>query len=93
MASLKEIVKNPSTIIVDVRSPMEFAAEHIPGAINIPVDQIPYKTAEFRRFQHPIVVYCRSGARSSMALGLLQQNGISHVYNGGGIGDMQFLLN
>lgn len=93
MATLKELVKNPNTIIVDVRSPMEYAMEHIPNAINIPVDQIPYKTDEFKRFTQPVVVYCRSGARSGMALGILQQNGITNVYNGGGIGDMQFLLN
>ncbi|MBN8686765.1 MAG: rhodanese-like domain-containing protein [Chitinophagales bacterium] len=93
MSSLKELVKNPTTIIVDVRSPMEYDMEHIPGAINIPVDQIPYKTAEFKTFQHPVVVYCRSGARSSMALGLLQQSGISNVYNGGGISDMHYLIN
>jgi len=93
MANLKELVKDPSTIIVDVRSPMEFAMDHIPNAINIPVDQIPYKTAEFKSFNKPVVVYCRSGARSGMALGILQQNGITNVYNGGGIGDMQFLLN
>jgi phage shock protein E len=93
MATLKELVKNPDTIIVDVRSPMEFAQEHIPNAINIPVDQIPYKTDEFKNFRKPVVVYCRSGARSGMALGILQQNGITNVYNGGGIGDMQFLFN
>lgn len=93
MPNLKELVKNPSTIIVDVRSPWEYEAQHIPGALNIPLEQIPYKTAEFQSFQHPVVVYCRSGARSGMALGMLQQNGITNVYNGGGIGDMQFLLN
>jgi phage shock protein E len=93
MSNLKELVKNPSTIIVDVRSPWEYESQHIPGALNIPLEQIPYKTDEFKSFQHPVVVYCRSGARSGMALGMLQQNGITNVYNGGGIGDMQFLLN
>ena len=93
MANLKELVKDPSTIIVDVRSPMEFAMEHIPNAINIPVEQIPYKMDEFKSFKNPVVVYCRSGARSGMALGILQQNGITNVYNGGGIGDMQYLFN
>ncbi|MBK6937645.1 MAG: rhodanese-like domain-containing protein [Chitinophagaceae bacterium] len=93
MSSLKELVKNPSTIIVDVRSPWEYEMEHIPGAKNIPLDQIPYKTDEFRLFKNPVVVYCRSGARSSMAASILAQNGIANVYNGGGIGDMQFLIN
>ncbi|MBE2229648.1 MAG: rhodanese-like domain-containing protein [Chitinophagaceae bacterium] len=93
MSTLKELVKTPGTVIVDVRSPMEFAMEHIPGAINIPVDQIPYKTAEFKAFNSPVVVYCRSGARSSMAQGLLMQSGITNVYNGGGIADMHYLIN
>lgn len=93
MSSLKEIVKNPSTVIVDVRSPMEYEMGHIPGAKNIPVDQIPYQTDVFKSFNTAVVVYCRSGARSSMAASILSQNGIANVYNGGGIGDMQFLIN
>ncbi len=93
MSSLKEIVNNPTTVIVDVRTPMEYEMGHIAGAKNIPVDQIPYKTDEFKAFNTAVVVYCRSGARSSMAASILAQNGILNVYNGGGIGDMQFLVN
>lgn len=93
MATLKELVTDPSTVFVDVRSPWEFEAEHIPGARNIPLEQIPYKADEFRAFQRPVVVYCRSGARSGMALAVLQQIGVTNVYNGGGIGDVQFLIN
>lgn len=92
MSNLKELVKNPSTVIVDVRSPMEYEMGHISGAKNIPLDQIPYKTNEFKAFNKPVVVYCRSGARSSMVLSILEQNGVANVYNGGGIGDMHFFL-
>lgn len=93
MQQLQDLVRNPSTMIVDVRTPMEYESGHINGAINIPVDQIAYKLDTFKKNESPVVVYCRSGARSSMAMGILQQNGIRNVYNGGGIMDMHFLLN
>jgi len=93
MQTIKELVKNPSTVIVDVRSPWEFEMEHIPGAKNIPLEEVPAKLAEFKSFQTPVVLYCRSGARSGMALSMLKQSGVADVYNGGGLEDMQFLLN
>ena len=93
MQLLKEIVKNPATVIVDVRSPWEFEMQHIPGAKNIPLEEVMYKVKEFKELQSPIVLYCRSGNRSGMAASILKQNGITEVYNGGGLGDMQFLLN
>lgn len=93
MQLLKEIVKNPATVIVDVRSPWEFEMEHVPGAKNIPLEEVMYKVKEFKELQSPIVLYCRSGNRSGMAASILKQNGITDVYNGGGLGDMQFLLN
>ena len=93
MKTLKELVKNPSTMVVDVRSPWEFEMEHIPGAKNIPLEEILYKAEEFKSQKNPIVLYCRSGNRSGMAVNILKQNGVADVYNGGGLGDMQFLLN
>lgn len=93
MSPLKEIIKNPSTVIVDVRSPWEFEMEHIPGAKNIPLEEVMYKTAEIKNLNTAVVLYCRSGNRSGMAVSILKQNGITEVYNGGGLSDMQFLLN
>lgn len=74
--------------IVDVRSTEEFAEQHYPGAINIPLDQVPQRINEFKDFKMPIVVYCRSSIRSGMAVGSLKQNGITDVINGGGLDDM-----
>ncbi len=74
--------------IVDVRSTAEFAEQHYPGAINIPLDEVPQRINEFKDFKMPIVVYCRSGIRSGMAVGSLKQNGIADVINGGGLDDM-----
>ena len=93
MNTIKELVKNPSTVIVDVRSPWEFDMEHVPGARNIPLEEMPGKLEEFRSLNKPVVLYCRSGSRSGMAVSMLKQNGVTDVYNGGGLDDIQFLLN
>ncbi len=79
--------------MVDVRSAWEYETNHIPGAKNIPLEEVPYKVEELKSLKSPIVLYCRSGNRSGMAVSILKQNGVAEVYNGGGLGDMQFLLN
>lgn len=91
--SLKEILQQPATRIIDVREPFEFAEEHIAGAINIPLNAIPAHAEEIRAFQSPVVLYCRSGNRSGMALRILSGQGISNLYNGGGLSDMKSLMN
>lgn len=93
MENMKELAKSPSTVIVDVRSAWEYENNHINGAKNIPLEEIPYKVEEFKAFKSPLVLYCRSGNRSAMAVSILKQNGITEVYNGGGLSDLQFLLN
>ena len=93
MKNLKELAKNPSTIVVDVRSTWEYEASHIAGAKNIPLEEVHNKVEEFKSFNSPLVLYCRSGNRSGMAVSILKQNGMADVYNGGSLGDMQFLLN
>lgn len=93
MTTIKELIKNPATVVVDVRSPWEFEMEHIPGAKNFPLEEISTRIQELKSFGKPMVLYCRSGNRSGMAVSILKQNGIEQVYNGGGLGDMQFLLN
>lgn len=79
--NLKEIIHN-GALLVDVRTPEEFAEGHVKGSVNIPVDDIQ---ANLKRFQTkaPIVVFCRSGNRSARAKSILEQNGINKVYNGG----------
>lgn len=85
---MEDLLKNPTTTVVDVRETGEFAGGHYRGAINIPLGIIPLRLDEFKSMQGPIVVYCRSGNRSGMAMMLLKQAGITEVYNGGGINDM-----
>jgi phage shock protein E len=67
--------------LVDVRTPAEFAAGSVPGAINIPVDQVQNQLAQFKDKEN-IVVFCRSGGRSAQAMSILNQNGFNNVVNG-----------
>lgn len=93
MLTIKKLVNNPQTLIVDVRSPLEFESEHIPGTQNIPLEEIPSRVAEFKSLGKPLVLYCRSCNRSGMGVSILKQNGVTEVYNGGSLGDIRILLN
>ena len=75
--------------IVDVRTPEEYAGEHIPNAINIPYDQVAQRINEFKEMQKPIIAYCRSGNRSGIAVDTLKQNGITEAINAGGLVDIK----
>jgi phage shock protein E len=66
-------------MLLDVRTPGEFAAGHIEGARNIPVDQLSARIAEVGPKETPVVVYCRSGARSGRAAALLRSAGFTRV--------------
>jgi phage shock protein E len=81
-------LKNGQKTFVDVRTPEEYAGGHVPGAINIPLDQIQNRLDEFKDLPRPVVAYCRSGARSDMATSMLKLAGIPEVINGGGISDV-----
>ncbi len=71
-------------LLVDVRTPEEFASGHIPGATNIALQTLPRQMAMLPKDQ-PIVLYCRSGARSREAANILTQGGFSEIYDLGGI--------
>ncbi|AKK25569.1 rhodanese-like domain-containing protein [Mycobacterium sp. EPa45] len=68
----------PELQLVDVRNPGEVAAGTIPGAVNIPVGQLPDRVAELDP-RKPTVVYCAGGYRSSVAASLLRQHGFADV--------------
>ena len=79
-AQARQLVSE-GALLVDVRSPKEFSAGHIEGAINIPVGELPERLPELGDKHEPIVLYCRSGARSGRALSLLQSQGFTSVSN------------
>lgn len=69
-------------LIVDVRSPEEFASGHIDESINIPLDRINDKASYLKKCGKPVITCCRSGMRSGIAEGILKMAGVQ-VYNGG----------
>jgi rhodanese-related sulfurtransferase len=69
-------------VILDVRTPAEFKAGHIKGAINIPVDKLQGSLAKVKALNKPVIACCLSGSRSGMAVGILRNAGME-AYNGG----------
>lgn len=67
-------------LILDVRSPEEFAAGHVPHAINIPHTEIQQNIERLLGYKDKtVVVYCRSGYRAGKAGNILVENGFSEV--------------
>jgi rhodanese-related sulfurtransferase len=69
--------------LVDVRTPREFATGHIPGAINIPVDDLRSRLGELPR-EREIAAYCQVGQRGYLATRILLQSGFKAVNLAGG---------
>lgn len=75
-------------LILDVRSPEEFAERHIPGAINLPNEAIGVEEiSELPDKEQRILVYCRSGNRSKQAAEKLAKLGYTNIVEFGGIKD------
>lgn len=77
---LERAAADGNGIILDVRTREEYAAGHIPGAVNIPLDELEYTEIEGGKNYY---VYCHSGARSGAACTLLAQDGYSAENIGG----------
>jgi len=64
-------------LLLDVRTRGEFASGHLQGAVNIPVQELGARSRELPGKDRPVVVYCRSGARSAAAAEELGRLGFS----------------
>jgi phage shock protein E len=80
-SNLKQTLNN-GAFLVDVRTPAEFSAGSVKGAVNIPLDKVQSQLSKFKG-KKSIVVFCRSGSRSSQAKSILESNGFQNVINGG----------
>lgn len=77
---MQRIKANHANLILDVRSPQEYAEGHIPGAINIPHNQIASRLAEIgTQKDKEVVLYCGSGGRVVTAANTLQAAGFSKL--------------
>lgn len=77
---------------IDVRTPEEYAAGHVSGAVNIPYEVIGQRISEVTEDRDAVIyLYCRSGRRSGIALDTLTEAGYSNAINAGGLEDAQQL--
>ena len=91
----KKAVELPTNArLIDVRSHAEFVTGHVDGAFNLPLDRFNH---EIQRIvpdkATPVILYCRSGARSGHALSVMRQMGYQQVFNGGSVGASALRLN
>ncbi len=73
-AEAHSLVKQ-GALLLDVRTPAEFASGHVSGAKNIPVQELGSRLEDLPSKGKSVVVYCRSGARSSAAASMLKKVG------------------
>ncbi|WP_347240900.1 rhodanese-like domain-containing protein [Thermus sp.] len=67
-------------VVVDVRTPGEFAQGHVPGAINLPVEEVARWADQIPK-DKPVYLYCHSGNRSRRAAEYLARKGYANLYN------------
>ena len=82
----------PNVVVVDVRTPAEFATGHLQGAINIDVDGSTFNAQISQLDKNATyAVYCHSGRRAGIASDAMTKAGFVHVYrlDGAGIADLQ----
>ena len=81
-ALLEHQSRHPDHLFVlDVRTPQEYAEGHVPGAVNVPYDQLASRLAEVPK-DKDVVLYCKSGRRAGIAADVLAANGymrLSHL--------------
>jgi len=74
---------NMRPLLLDVRTPQEFAAGSIPGAVNIPIDELRERLADLPH-DSTIAAYCQVGQRGYLATRILKQKGFDAINIGGG---------
>ncbi len=82
---VEEWKNTKGAVLLDVRTTNEYRQGHIPGSINIPLDQISRVPGTVPQKDTPLFVHCLSGARSGQAVRQLEQMGYTSVKNIGGI--------
>lgn len=82
------------TVLIDVRSRLEFFFGHMPEAVCIPLRKISGAALESRGIARDagILVYCASGSRSALAVQALRQEGYTRVIDGGGLANVRKVL-
>ena len=85
-SSSEPVELSDDTVIIDVRTPAEFASGHLEGAINIDVQSADFAAQVMELDKDgDYFIYCRSGNRSGQAISQMSQMGFTDMTNGGGV--------
>ncbi len=91
-----EVPRTPlpaNALVIDVRSPGEYASGHVQGALNLPLERVAQDIERLAPDKSlPVLMYCLSGGRSGSACRVLQQLGYQQVINGGAVGTVALQL-
>ncbi len=82
---VRSFLSTEGTVLLDVRTPGEYAEGHIEGSKNIPLQSIEQAALVIKEKDTPLFVHCRSGARSAEATSILKRMGYTKVEDIGGI--------
>jgi len=83
VAQLSERLAAGATALFDVRNPDEFDVERVPGAVLVPLLEVPERVSEFPT-SGEVLVICKSGGRSAQAVDFLRERGVEAVNVAGG---------
>ena len=86
---IQEFKNTEGAVLLDVRTSQEYQEGHIPGSINVPLQQLDKISSVTENKDALLFVYCHSGARSRQATAMLQHMGYANVNNIGGIAAYQ----
>ena len=81
-------LKKRGAFVIDVRTTGEYSSGHIKGSVNIPLNTLSSHLNKVPK-NKPLITCCASGMRSASAKSILQSNGYTKVYNGGGWSSLQ----
>jgi rhodanese-related sulfurtransferase len=79
VSDLYRALLDKSAVVVDVRTPEEFAKAHFDGAVSIPLPELAARSVELPK-DKPVILYCATARRSALAAAILRVNGINATY-------------
>jgi rhodanese-related sulfurtransferase len=77
--ALSTLINSRNAVVIDVRTPEEFATGSLPGARNIPVDKFDQKMRDIKK-DKPLIVVCATSSRAGRAAAQLRASGYGEVY-------------
>ncbi|GAB4446523.1 MAG: hypothetical protein Kow0031_29160 [Anaerolineae bacterium] len=78
--TVEQLRSRDDVVVLDVREDWEYAEGHVPGAVLLPLGQIPNRVSDIPT-DKTVLVVCRSGNRSNQATQFLRQQGFENVHN------------